>query len=319
MLSCVNIVITGCSGFIGKHLISYLKEKYPTVNLIGIVRNKGRHAGPPLQPPSGLDINLIYGELSDVSFCENFLNQYQPKLIFHLAGTSWASDFNLLLQDNFSAFHALASGVLKLNLDSRVVVIGSAMEYGCADKKVLPVKETYIGTPASDYGYAKSCQTSLAIYFASKGLDVRVARIFSAAGHGVSEKLLLGVLFSQLKNGNKKLVIKGTDVARDFLDISDICSGLDVIAQKGERGEIYNLCSGNLVFIEELAKLLLEHKPEVELEIHPPMEGADKVSVIFGDNQKLKNLGWKPSVSLKQSIKKMADLGINLKLGEASF
>jgi len=315
----MNILITGAAGFIGRHLVSYLQEKYPEANLIGITRDKGPggHAGPPLHGVSLTQgerrnqiesVYLIYGELSDFSFCEDILNQYQPDLIFHLAGSAFSPDFNSLLKDNVSSFHAIASGVLKLKLNSRVVIIGSAMEYGLVSQDELPVKENYLGVPRSDYGYAKACQTDLAIYFASKGLNVSVARIFSVIGSGASEKLLLGVLFSQLKAGSEKLILKGTDIGRDFLDIADICSGLDVIAKKGLKGEIYNLCSGDLVFIDELAKLLLTHFPEVDLEIQPPIESAEKVAVIVGDNQKLKNLGWQSSVSLKQSIEKTLEL-----------
>lgn len=298
-MSELKIVITGCTGFVGKHLTAYLRDKYPAAELIGVARKR-------VSECNGL--NLLYGDLTDLSFCQEILEQHKPSMIFHLAGNPFSENFSSCLQDNLVAFHSMATAALNLKLETSFVIVGSAAEYGYVSDKNLPVSESLHLVPVSDYGYAKSCQTALATYFFHKGLNIKVARIFNILGPGISEKLVIGTLLSQLKAGEKNLVLKGpTDSQRDFLDILDVCSGLDVIMQKGAAGEIYNLCAGFPISIRDLANLLEAQVPGVNVSGNdcPDQKQKQDVSVIYGDNKKLRELCWSPLISLEESINLM--------------
>ena len=91
---------------------------------------------------------------------------------------------------------------------------------------------------------------------------------------------------------------------RDFLDVRDVCYGLVAIAEKGESGEMYNICSGRSHSIEDILRLMIEYAGiDVEIVVDETKIKSGDVDDIYGSNKKLmQTTGWQPTISVSKSI-----------------
>jgi GDP-4-dehydro-6-deoxy-D-mannose reductase len=100
------------------------------------------------------------------------------------------------------------------------------------------------------------------------------------------------------------LEVGNLEAVRDFTDVRDVVRAYRLLAELGEPGEAYNVCSGRAVSIQEVAEYMLSlatrpMKLELDAERLRPVE----VPVHWGDNTKLRTVtGWHPSMSLEQSL-----------------
>lgn len=288
-----RILVTGSNGFIGRHLIQYTRKHYPSAEVAAIARQLVHKEQ---------RVNFYLGDCADPTFIRDVLLEWQPQCVFHLAGNLFSKNFQALQKDNVAAFYTIADTLLQLNLNPKVVVVGTAAEYGHVALNQLPVREDLPAAPISFYGLTKLWQTELATYFSKKGLDVRVARLFNVIGSGISDNLIAGSLFQQLKKNNNIVKIGSTHTVRDFMDIQDVCSALDAILNKGCAGEIYNICSSRKTSIKELLDCFELEIPNFKIIQDPNAVKKVDASIVYGDNQKLKALGWEPQVNLETSV-----------------
>jgi len=192
----------------------------------------------------------------------------------------------------------------------RIIIPGSAAEYGKTVLAGKPVKESVSAWPVSFYGFVKNAQTNLGLMYARFGLDVAVARIFNVCGHGMPPSLSLGHFSKQIisiKKGNNKPILQTRclGMKRDFLDVEDVCSAFLAIAQRGKSGEIYNVCSGRAHLIRNLLKKLVNHAQVDNIAIKESEDGSQDVNVSIGSNAKIKRVtGWRPKINIDQSLKK---------------
>jgi len=101
----------------------------------------------------------------------------------------------------------------------------------------------------------------------------------------------------------KKLRVGNLDAVRDFLDVQDAIRAIYLIADQGISGEIYNICAGTGhrvgEIVEELQKL---STAVVETESDPALLRRLDEPIKIGDNRKLRNLGWSPSIPFPESL-----------------
>jgi nucleoside-diphosphate-sugar epimerase len=239
----MSILVTGASGFVGSHLLDYLKHR-TGLTCYGLSR---RH-------PDDALIHIC--DLADRSRVEETIRRLKPELIFHMAG-SFSNDFVTDFGNNVLAARHLLDAVATAELPARILLMGSAAEYGDLAPEQSPVAETQVLRPVSVYGWTKAAQTQLATLYASTfGLDVMVARSFNLLGRGVSEKLFVGNVQKQIdavlageRNG---ISVGRLDAERDYIDIHDACALYYAIATQGAAGEVYNVGSGRPVSMRAL-------------------------------------------------------------------
>jgi GDP-4-dehydro-6-deoxy-D-mannose reductase len=96
---------------------------------------------------------------------------------------------------------------------------------------------------------------------------------------------------------------------RSFLDVSDTVRGFYLAAEKGERGEAYNLCAARTHEISELLGTAIRLSG-VKAEIRPVarlMRPSDE-KIIFGSTKKIrKDTGWRPMRSIEQTLGSMLE------------
>ncbi len=291
-----TILITGADGYIGHNLCTLLKEAAPDGRIIGVDR----------MAASGGTLQIDLLEEKDVA---DLISEVRPDHIFHLAGVIYSRDWEAHYKGNVETTINILEAVRGCRLRSRVVVPGSAAEYGRVSKSDLPITERQTPDPVSPYGVAKVWQTTVTRYYATNGVDAVTGRIFNVIGKGMPAGLSIGAFAGQLKkirDGElpSKMMVGNLRPRRDFIDINDVCKGLIALAEKGVRGEAYNICSGRSVSMEEiLTRMIKASGLDVEFISDPAKIKDVDIEDIFGTHEKLtRDTGWTPVVPLDSSI-----------------
>lgn len=202
-------------------------------------------------------------DLRDSEQIARTVERTRPDLILHLAAT-YSDDFDEAYAVNVAATRYLLAAVEASGQPVRVVLVGSAAEYGAVTTDENPISEDHVLRPVSIYGITKAWQTELAYLYASRGTDVVVARIFNLTGPQLSERLFVGRLHKQieeLRRGERERIEVGPlSAIRDYLPINDAVTQLLAIADFGEPGKVYHVASGRPVAMREvLARELAAH------------------------------------------------------------
>lgn len=291
--------ITGAAGFSGVHLRRFLRTHSHRYHVIGL----------DYKPAVGDDLDLFHRvDLTDIATLRRLVRSCPPELVIHLAGllppVAESDLWRVNVGGTLQLLLALAEGAKR---DVRVLSIGSAAEYrhtGGADRAIRETDPVGGETP---YGRSKWAQSTLALAFAAVSrIEVIVARVFNLIGPGLPTSLAPGALCAQFANSRKTIRVRNLDSFRDFIDIRDAVSAYWTICKRGISGSIYNVCTGSPVSIRTVLHLFsgaagVSKKIQVNSS-RPKLHNPD---CVYGDNTKLRGLGWSPTVPLQRSIDDM--------------
>jgi GDPmannose 4,6-dehydratase len=266
-----NVLITGVGGFAGSYLAKELLNKEAIV--YGLVRRRSDGTVAKNIVDRGIDgeVNLIEGDLTDVTSLADAIDNSQPDYIFHLAAQSFVerSFDNSQETQNINCMGTanLLETVRVKDLDSKIVFAGSSEEYGLVlssqeqykmakkdygtifpepeELPEVPIKETNPLRPMSPYAVSKVYGDYLMRnYYHSYGVDTVVSRAFNHEGAGRGIMFVTSVVTNQimkLKFGEiDRIVIGNLNALRDWSHVKDIVNGYMLLAEKGESGEVYN-------------------------------------------------------------------------------
>ena len=279
-----TILVTGSNGFIGQHLLNYLFQKGHQV--ITFARKD-------------LGINR-----SKHFFLENCVSQilleFKPDFIFHLATCVQTNSLYESMEINCQFAMRLLDAI-KLNElrgKTKLIIFGSAAEYGLVEESNLPIKETQTPRPISHYGISKLAQTQMSLSSSLKQ-NVLCIRPFTVLGKSMPLYMAMGNFVDQIKKlrvENKTtenfLHVGNLETVRDFIDIEDAIELIWLLANKEESfGKIVNLCSGIPVSLGEMVQFLIEQSDR-KIQILPQANRmrSNDVKINYGDNTLLKSL-----------------------------
>lgn len=270
-------LVTGAHGFSGRHLVAALRHRGEDV--VGL----GRSGSPDAE---------IACDLRDERSVRSVLDTVRPARIYHLAG-SFANEWNTDLQANVETTRVLLETVRLLELPCRILLVGSAAEYGEVSR--VAVDEDAPLRPVSIYGLTKAMQTALMGFYRRRfGLHVVMARTFNLLGEGCSPALFPGHVAAEIANVKagvqRKIRTRDLSSERDYLPVTEAVDAYVRILEHGAAGQVYNVASGHPVRMSDLLKRLLEPHgltlDDVEVQPYPP--GADPdASRVFADIRKL--------------------------------
>ena len=238
-----RVLIFGSKGVIGRHLVKECMAKF----------------GPnSLTLPAKSDNSWDIVNSKSVS---DLIEGSKPDLIFNSA-VSYEENFSEAVSVNVIGSQNILESVHRLGLKARVILIGSAAEYGNVSAQENPIPETRVLKPYSIYGMTKALQTSLAHFYAPLGVDVIVARLFNISGRGLSERTVLGSVEKQIeelkKSQRTSIEVGDLDVIRDYISAEDAAKKLMKIVSYGKTGEVYNVASGVGSKVGDIVRNVLE-------------------------------------------------------------
>lgn len=301
-------LIIGGAGFVGGHLIRFLCEQikldvYVTKLFNEKIEEEYIHAE-----------NIYNLDITNKEQVLCLLEEIKPDYIFHLAAQSsvflsWkepALTFNINVIGTIHVLEAVKS----LGLNSKLLLIGSAEQYGQIKQEDLPISESLPVNPGNPYAVSKASQEMIAsMYVKSYGMDIVMVRAFNHIGPGQSPVFVISDFAKQVAEIEKGLrepviYVGNLEAKRDFTDVRDIIRGYWMLMEKGNRGEVYNIGSGKSFEIKDmLISLINLSLANISYEVDPAKFRPTDILDIRADISKIHSTtGWEPRYTLKQTL-----------------
>ena len=304
-----KILVTGVSGFTGRYFTDLLAKSAPDgIKIFGIDKTR-----PSLKAG---DFNFLRLDLSDKDRVFKAIKEINPQRILHLAGLNFGRDYAELFKHNVISTRNILDGLVKNRSKARILIVGSAAEYGIVPQKGLPISESAALRPVSPYGVSKVVQDLLALqYHATFGLDIVIARPFNIVGPGQSADFVCGSIVKQIKDictaraKSDTLTIGNLYTSRDFIDVRDVVKAYWKLLACGKKfsGEIFNIGSGKAYSVSEIINLMVNYcGKKVRIRQRAAIVRRKDIPVQIADIKKIRTVtGWKPMIPIELSLQEM--------------
>ena len=303
-------LIIGAGGFVGSYLIDCLHEEFNME--VYATKLQGTEFSHPFATVRELDI------MSKEDIVE-LLYDIRPDYIFHLAAQSsvsvaWKNPM-LTIDVNIKGSVNVMEAVRELFYKPRILVIGSGEEYGHIKAGDTPISEDTILRPGNIYAATKACQNMIgSIYAQAYDMEMMLVRAFNHVGPGQAPLFVVSDFCKQVAEielGLKEPVIRVGNLSakRDFTDVRDVVRAYAMLIQKGMAGETYNVGSGKAMEIRKILDLIVGmSSAKISVEVDPNKIRPVDVPIIEADISKIHDVtGWKPEISIEQTIRETLD------------
>jgi GDP-4-dehydro-6-deoxy-D-mannose reductase len=288
----MRAAVTGATGFVGPHLCDHLRAAGDEVVELG-----DEHGA---------------CDITDRASIEQLLRTRAPEVVYHLAAFS-----------NVAASWREPTACLRVNVEGtqnvldaaraagvrRVLVVGSAEEYGIVDPSDIPLLEYAPIRPVSPYGASKVAASFLALQaWLGAGLETIRVRPFNHTGPGQTTAFFVPGFAARIvaaERAHTGTVTAGSlDAVRDLTDVRDIVRAYRMLMCDGTPGEVYNVSRGEGVRISEVAdKLLARAERPLHIEFDPKLMRPADIPVLIGDSGRLRAAtGWTPEIALDDTL-----------------
>ena len=302
----MKALIVGAAGFVGPYLVEEIKKEL-FCEVITTTSRKINRLG--IGEDKTIQLNIL-----NIDQISKVLESEKPDYIFHLAAQSSVAlswkDPKSTVDVNIIGAINLINAIQQSGYSPKVLITGSSEEYGRVRESDIPLKESTILSPGNVYAVTKACQNMMAtIYSRAYGLQLVMTRSFNHIGPGQSPQFVVADFCSQaveIEKGIREPVIRVGNLSakRDFTDVRDVVKAYCRLIQYGRPGETYNIGSGHAVAVKDILDIILaQTKADVKVEVDPAKLRPVDVPVIEADISKIyKDTGWKPAISLSQTI-----------------
>lgn len=283
--------VTGAKGFVGTWLVDHLQEQGDEV--VAVDR----------------DVDVGDGPALSVALAEA-----GPQAVYHLAalshvGRSWDEPEEVVKVNTLGTLHVLEAARACRPLP-RVLLVSSAEVYGAGADADSPTTEDAPLAPVTPYAASKVAAEFLGLQaFLAHGLPVIRVRPYNHIGPGQAAGFVVPSLAARIAEarrlGETTLPVGNLSARRDLTNVRDVVRAYRLVVERGTPGEVYNVCSGRAVAIDELARRMLE-LAGVDLELVPDPELVRPVDVplLCGDPQRLRAAtGWEPTFDLDRTLR----------------
>ena len=288
-INSTKLVVTGSSGFVGKHFCAL-------------------YGGIPFEDDGGMV------DLRDAGRVKSAVAALKPEAVLHLAAQSSVAaslaDPEGTISVNFMGTLNLLEALSSEGFQGPFVYVGSADVYGCAAESELPTRETQPLRPRSPYAVSKVAAEALCYDWSQRhNFRIVLTRPFNQIGPGQDKRFAVADFAHQIMEiarGKRPpcLVTGDLDVTRDFTDVRDTVRAYRLLLEKGENGEVYNICSGLERSLRSLVELMLQIAGvQAELQKTTARLRPTEQRRVVGDPRKIHALlGWAPEISITTTL-----------------
>lgn len=299
-----RILITGGTGFVGPHLVRFLKSSGTKLTVLSSGEARAKEPG----------VDYRCSDIRNAEEIRAVIRDTSPDHIYHLAGissvpVSWR-DPRLTLETNVIGSYNVFDAAMGLPTPPKILNVSTSQVYAPDE---VALTETSRISPANPYAASKAMAELLAVqYQRSTQGGVITARAFNHTGPGQATTFALPSFARQLAEmeaGLRPPVLKvgNIQVRRDFTDVRDVIVAYSLLLEKGAVGEVYNVCSGRAVLLADIVKNLQKHcRVAIRIEIDSVRIRTDDVPVVVGDASKLRSAtGWSATVPLERTMNEL--------------
>jgi len=292
----MRVLITGSTGFIGKHVLSILEKNGH--DILALMRSSDHI--------SRSKVRVLNGSLDSLEDIKGAIKDFSPEACIHLAW-SGIPDFSLsMCMRNVENSIGFLNFLATETSCQKWVISGSCFEYGvkegiCTEDQVAVINTLFSWAKHTIYNYAR-------IISEAKKIEMHWLRFFYVYGPGQRGGSLIPTIIQSLKN-KQCPPIQNPFNANDFVDVEDVANAIIVSLQSKGPSGVYNVGSGQTYRVLEICtmaeKILYGNE-----ELTQPLHRCESVpsTNFWADTQKAKRvLGWKSQISLQQGIHNYID------------
>lgn len=302
----MSILVTGGTGALGYHILS---------SLVGTTHDLFSFSDEQPQPWQKVEgVQYLNGDLLNFKHMQEVIQYVQPTHIYHLAsqssvGLSYKKPYETL-NINLLGTQNLLETVRQNSPRAKVMLLSSSEIYGRTDHQLTYLhKETDAPNPLTPYATSKACMELLGNQFKNAyGLHVVFVRPFHFTGPHHSRRFVIPSITYQLVKikyyGTEPTIYSGSlDISRDVIDVRDVARGMIQLLNQSEPGEVYNLCCGKSYTFRELTEMLVDIAGvSVDFRFDPGYERSNDIPLLIGNPEKAMSMGWKPMISVEDSL-----------------
>lgn len=301
-----DYLILGSNSFSGSSFVNYLLDKNKTV--MGLSRSK--------------ELNKIFLSYSSNKKKKNFkfvkldINKNPNYFLKIIKKYNFKYIVNFIAQGMVAESWSNPSHWYKTNVTSQIEIIEMIRKHSDLKKYIhFSTPEVYGSTsnwkketnnflPSTPYAISRSA-TDLHLIAINKNFNFPCIITRAANVYGKHQQLYRVIprsaIFPLL---NKKITVDGNgNSSRSFIHIHDVCEALNLIINKGSVGSTYHISTNNLISIRQLINkviIKLSLKPHQFMKFSKERIGKDKYYKL--SSKKLRALGWRDKIKLKEGI-----------------
>lgn len=295
-------LITGTNGFLANRLVEMTEGE-----VFGISRSDNHKAEK--------KCTTFYGSILDVEFLKRIVSEVQPDVIYHLAAQSIVKIANTnpryAFEDNVMGAVNLLEAVRQINPGIKVCIASSDKAYG--NHINLPYTEHMALQAGDPYSTSKACADLVAqSYYETYGLSVSIIRSANIYGGGdMNLSRIIPNTITKILKGEKPVIYSGVmDFKREFIHVDDVCRAYQLITEKGEPGEAYNVGTNDVCKVGDMVETICELM-NWENGIDIVEKSFPEIKMQYLSSNKINALGWKPKVSMQEGLQKTIDCYAN--------
>ncbi len=332
--TCVNILLTGGTGYIGTHLTVLLQQFGHNLVLYDNLHNSRKNVLAKIKAITNIKPTFIHGDLLDTRLLSKTLSQFHIDTVIHLgASKSIEESYHVPIayyENNIAGSLHLFKAMQESDVHSLIFASSSAV-YG--DAQALPIKEQHPKNPINPYGRSKLYIEQILTDIVNSYSDWQVVllRYFNVAGahesgilnespceaaqniFSVLREVSLGKRTSLPVYGNNYATKDGTTV-RDYIHVMDLAKAhqnvLQWMAAHNTPLEDFNLGSGVATSILDVVQVYETcTKQKIHYDFHPPRVGDVAQSYACIEKARDK-LNWQPEKSLQDMCESFLKAGL---------
>ena len=320
-----NMLITGGAGFIGSNFIRYILSVNKQINIINL--DKLTYAGDLnnlKNLPDDSRYTFVHGDICDSSLLDSIFQHRHIDTILHFAAESHV-DRSItgpaqFVQTNITGTFTLLETARKYWIkdradaeDCRFHHISTDEVYGSLKKKDPPFTETTQFAPNSPYSASKAGSDHFVrSYLHTYGLPMTITNCSNNYGPYQNQEKFIPTIIAACLNQQQIPVYGDGSNIRDWLYVTDHCSGIETVIQKGTVGETYNIGGGferaNIdiarIICKQMDKIKPENKPHENLITYVQDRPGHDWRYAIDAGKIEKELGWRPVETFETGIEK---------------
>jgi dTDP-glucose 4,6-dehydratase len=305
----VKVLVTGGAGFIGSNFVRYALDAHPDWHITNL--DKLTYAGR-METLNDLIGNprhtFVHADIADAAVAAPLVKA--SDIVVHFAAETHV-DRSILEAGEFIKTDIIGTFVLleAARHASRLrcfIQISTDEVYGSVPKGSSVESDEL--KPRNPYSASKAGADRLAYsYWATYNVPVMITRASNNYGpFQFPEKMIPLFISNAIDNVPVPLYGEGLNI-RDWLHVMDHCRGVDMVIERGTRGEVYNIGGGNEVRNVDLTHMLLRLADRDTSLIKRVQDRQGHDMRYSLDTSKLRTLGWTPQVAFEEGLKDTVD------------